>query len=270
VSPRQKKSFSQVFLRDGSVARRIIESLPLEKNKTILEIGPGDARMTLPLADSGVRLFCVEVDPVFADGVRSKVAGYANVRVINEDALKFDYEQLHKETGGRFTVFGNLPYSISTPLIVSFVQNHPFIDDVFIMVQKEVALKITSSPGSKQYGFLPVFTWPFFETEVLFHIGRQAFSPVPKVDSSFIHLKPRVKPFVDHQHISKYMRFARGIFDQRRKKMRNVVSGLAADKEKLQSVFEQAGIDPDSRPEGVGQEGFVSLFSHKSGHSPFN
>lgn len=256
---RPRKSLSQVFLKDRNVIEKIVSCLPLDNSKTLLEIGPGKGQMTFYLVDKVKSLYCVELDPVLSKYLEDNLKDRSNVEIINGDILEFDFSQQYKETGDKLFVFGNIPYSISTPLVVLLAGNIEFLDNVFLTVQKEVAHKITALPGNKSYGFLAVFLWPFFESKVLFDIGKNSFSPVPEVDSSFVNLKPRKEPLI--KDTDSYMKFVRKIFDKRRKKIINVLTGLVGDKKSVSSVLGNLGVSPDLRPEDIEQEKFISLFS---------
>jgi len=257
LKPVFSRSFSQVFLKDKRVIHKIISSLSLDKDTVLLEIGPGKGEITRYLVEKVRVLYCVEIDPVLCKYLKNNIKR-ENFRVINEDILMFDFSFLYKETGKKISVFGNLPYSISTPLIIRFVENFSFLKDIFVTLQREVAQKIVAESGEKNYGFLSVFLEPFFEREILFHINRKSFVPSPRVDSSFIRMCPRKN--VPVKDISSYMKFVRGIFNKRRKKIVNILSGILGDQKEAYSFLMNQGITPDVRPERLQGGAFVRMF----------
>lgn len=248
---RPRKRFGQHFLRDRNVVERMLVVFAPRPDDTVVEIGPGQGALTLPLLDRLGRLDVIELDRDLAAELPRLCAGRGEVVVHAVDALRFDFAEL--AGGGRLRVIGNLPYNISTPLLFHLLEQADAIEDILFMVQKEVAERLAAPPGGKDYGRLSVMIQWRFEVERLFDVGPGAFSPPPRVDSSIVRLRPRRAGYTvrDPQRLSRLVQAA---FAQRRKTLRNSLRGLVTAEQ-----LAQAGIDPDRRAETLSPGEFMRL-----------
>ncbi len=244
-----RKRFGQHFLVDEEVIDRICASIALRREDRVVEIGPGRAALTKPLYDSVDQLTLVELD---RDLVPFLKAQFGNAQVVNADVLRVKFAELGPAP---MRVVGNLPYNISSPLILSLLGQLDVIRDMHFMLQKEMASRISAGPGSKAWGRLSVHVQHACDVEVLFDVPPTAFSPPPKVQSSVVRLMPKARrlEITDRQAFD---RVVRSVFSGRRKRLGNslkpLVDGIEWDWDKL-SVTE------GNRAEQVTLEDFVSL-----------
>ncbi|MFY9402161.1 MAG: 16S rRNA (adenine(1518)-N(6)/adenine(1519)-N(6))-dimethyltransferase RsmA [Candidatus Omnitrophota bacterium] len=252
-----KKSLGQNFLIDRNVLRKIISSLELKPTDTFLEIGAGRAEASLLIAPFIHRFYAVELDKRLIPILSERLKDYKNVSIINKDILKFNLKEslLHKQ---KIKVFGNIPYYISTPIIEYLIKNKAFIEEAFITVQKDFALRLVASPGSKEYGSLSIFLQYFALPKVVMHISRGSFYPVPKVDSTLLHLKFLERPKVKVKNQELFFRIVRSAFTQRRKRLRNSLKKVV-EREKLEGFLLQRSKGINLRPEELPLEDFASL-----------
>ena len=249
---RPRKRFGQHFLNDQTVIARIVEALHPHPGEILCEIGPGRGALSDRLAALDNELHLVEIDRDLVPLLQKRYAAQSNIHIHEQDALTLAVETLH--AAGRVILVGNLPYNISTALMIYLLAQRERIGRMVFMVQKEVALRLTASPGGKDYGRLTVMMNRVFESQFVFDVAPEAFTPPPKVWSSVVAFKPRpvpLGPTVDEDAFSALVRQA---FSQRRKTLRNALKGLCPE-----SLIEQAGLDPKVRPEQVSVESFVQL-----------
>jgi len=249
---RPRKRFGQHFLNDQTVLARIVEALHPHPGEILCEIGPGRGALSDRLAALDNELHLVEIDRDLVPLLQKRYAAQSNIHIHEQDALTLAVETLHAV--GRVVMVGNLPYNISTALMIHLLAQRERIGRMVFMVQKEVALRLTASPGGKDYGRLTVMMNRVFESQFVFDVAPEAFTPPPKVWSSVVAFKPRPAPLgptVDEDAFSALVRQA---FSQRRKTLRNALKGLCPE-----SLIEQAGLDPKVRPEQVSVESFVQL-----------
>jgi len=255
------KRFGENYLIDKNIKDKIISEAGVSKSDTILEIGPGLGALTIDLAEIGAEVFAVEKDPKASKILQELVFGkYPNLHLINEDILKFN---LKKTVGSKSVkVLGNLPYYITTPIIEYMIQNGSVIDSALIVIQKEVAGRLSAVPGSKDYSSISCFVQYYTKPEYLYTVKRTSFHPVPEVDSSLIRLSMRAEPPVKVKDEELFFRIIRGSFNQRRKSIINSLSReavLATAKSDLAAVLNKAGVDPSSRPEDLSLADFASI-----------
>ena len=249
---RARKRFGQNFLTDQSVISRIVDSIDPQPDQLILEIGPGQAALTGPLADSGAELVLLEIDRDLAAGLKVQFAARNNVSICTGDALKMDFAEL---TAGRpFRLVGNLPYNISTPILFHVLQWSDLVSDMHFMLQKEVVKRMAAVPGGKTWGRLSLMCQYHCAVTPLFDVPPGAFFPAPKVDSAIVRLVPHPEPPVDIADFKSFERVVGRAFSQRRKTLRNSLRGLVDA-----TCMESAGIDPGARPETLSLEQFASL-----------
>ena len=252
MRPRKPK-LGQHFLADTRVRQRIVEALRLTREHTVIEIGAGAGAMTGLLAERAGRVVAVELDAKLAAGLREKFASDPRVEVVEGDILRvpLDYPGVK--------VFGNLPYYITSPILLRlFEQAHQF-EDLVVMVQKEVAERLAAAPGSRDYGLLTVTARFYTQPKLLFTVPPGAFRPPPKVDSALVRLRPERKqvPGGDERG---FFRLARASFARKRKTLVNNLKGLYPAG-RLMAAMEQAGIPARARAEEVPLEQFFALYS---------
>ncbi len=247
---RPRKRFGQHFLRDPAVIDAILDTVAPQDTDTIVEIGPGTGAITKPLTKLANHVHAVEIDRDLAAGLRADLGHIPNLTIHTSDALTFDYRNLGQE----LRLVGNLPYNISTPLLFRLLDFRDLIADMHFMLQKEVVDRMASPPGVKAYGRLTVMLGCRFEIESLFDVPRSAFAPPPGVTSAVVRLRPLPVNRYPVRDEAVLTRLVAAAFSQRRKTIRNALSGLAT-----RDDFAAAGIDAALRPEAVPIAAFVKL-----------
>ncbi len=250
---RAKKRYGQHFLHDPGVIARIVQAIAPRPGDRIVEVGPGRGAITGPLLEAAGSIDVVEIDRDVVPLLEARCAGRGELRIHLADALEFDFRALRGD-GPRLRLVGNLPYNVSTPLLFHFLSQLDAIADMHFMLQKEVVVRMAARPGGKDYGRLTVMLAPWARVEPLFDIGTGAFSPPPRVVSTFFGLHPLPEPPFDREPREAYAKVVAAAFSQRRKTLRNSLSGLVGPDD-----FAAAGIDPGLRPEQVPPAGFAAL-----------
>ncbi|WP_298970740.1 16S rRNA (adenine(1518)-N(6)/adenine(1519)-N(6))-dimethyltransferase RsmA [uncultured Psychrobacter sp.] len=261
-----RKRFGQNFLHDSSVIRQIVDSIRLERDDNLIEIGPGMGALTEPLLAEVNAMSVVELDRDLADSLRIRIGAnsHPNFTIIKANAMDVDYRELYSEEKGKLRVVGNLPYNISTPILFHLLEFADVIEDMHFMLQKEVVERITADVGSKTYGRLSVIMQYHCETDYLLTVPRGAFNPPPKVTSAVFHLTPyTTKPVVaeDEDHFAIVVRET---FNHRRKTLRAIFKQSALLPTLNEDDFAACAIDPQARPETLSVSDFVTL-SNRSG-----
>ena len=251
--PPRRKRFAQHFLHDPSVLDRIASAVDPRPGDRIVEIGPGRGALTRLLLDSGGgALDAVEIDRDLAGWLRTELASCPGFVLHQADALEFDFASLARARGSRLRIVGNLPYNISTPLLFHLLDSAASIQDMHIMLQREVAERMAARPGDPAYGRLTIMLAPWIDVELLFEVGPGAFQPPPKVWSAVARLSVRPEPaFRVSPNFAKVVATA---FSHRRKTLRNALRSLVT----LEQIG-QCGLDPGVRPETLPPEAFNSL-----------
>lgn len=247
-----RKRFGQNFLTDQSLIQRIINTINPVAGELILEIGPGQAALSLPLSESDAELHLLEIDRDLAGNLQAMFNSIGGATVHTGDALQTDFSEI---LGGRpFRLVGNLPYNISTPLLFHVLQWNELVIDMHFMLQHEVVKRMAAQPGGKAWGRLSVMCQYYCAVIPLFDVPPEAFSPAPKVQSQFVKLVPHDRPPVQIDSMSVFQRLVTQAFSMRRKTLRNNLKGLL-ESDKIESV----GIDPGVRPETLTLEQFADL-----------
>jgi 16S rRNA (adenine1518-N6/adenine1519-N6)-dimethyltransferase len=255
-----KKSLGQNFLVDENIISRIIQSAEITKDDTVIEIGPGMGAMTKDLAVAAGRVIAIELDERLFRKLKAELKDADNLDLILGDALTFPYESLP----GPVKVVANLPYYISTPIITRLMEAREKISAMVLMLQKEVAQRITAKPGGKEYGYLSVMVQLWSEAVNLFDVPKEAFTPVPKVDSAVVRLKVRGTPA--SERVSDLVFFEKVVsaaFSQRRKTLKNSLkNSRVIEPSRFEAAMELAhksGIDPVRRAETLSLAEFAAL-----------
>ena len=249
-----RRRYGQHFLHDAAVVERIVRAIGPRAGDKLVEVGPGLGALTRPLLERCESLDVIEVDRDLSETLRRELGSSPNLRIHTADALTFDFHALSAPGERRLRVAGNLPYNVSTPLLFHLLAQASVIDDLHLMLQREVVDRLVADPGSGAYGRLTVMTRLWCESEKLFNVGSGAFRPAPRVTSAVIRLRVRRAPAVRVAHLPAFERLVARVFSQRRKTLRNSLRGeLAA------SDMERLGVDPGARPETLDLEQFAAL-----------
>lgn len=259
-----QKKFGQNFLIDGHVLDKIIAGAGVTKDDMVLEIGPGIGTMTQYLAEAAGKVVAVEIDRNLLPILQETLADYDNVKVIHADVLSLDLEKLvQEENGGRpIKVVANLPYYITTPIIMALFEQHVPLANVTVMVQKEVAARMKSGPGSKDYGALSLAVQYYAEPYIVANVPCNCFMPRPNVDSAVIRLTRYEEPPVQVKDEKMLFKIIRASFNQRRKTLQNGLnnsSELNFTKDQIAAAIAEAGFSPSVQGEALTLEQFAKL-----------
>ena len=259
-----QKKFGQNFLIDGHVLDKIIAGAGVTKDDMVLEIGPGIGTMTQYLAEAAGKVVAVEIDRNLLPILQETLADYDNVKVIHADVLSLDLEKLVQEdNGGRpIKVVANLPYYITTPIILAVIEQHVPLANVTVMVQKAVAAPMKSGPGSKDYGALSLAVQYYAEPYIVANVPCNCFMPRPNVDSAVIRLTRYEEPPVQVKDEKMLFKIIRASFNQRRKTLQNGLnnsSELNFTKDQIAAAIAEAGFSPSVRGEALTLEQFAKL-----------
>ena len=259
-----QKKFGQNFLIDTHVLEKIISAAGITKNDCVLEIGPGIGTMTQYLAENAGHVVAVEIDRNLIPILKETLADYDNVTVINEDILRVDIKALAEEyNGGKpIKVVANLPYYITTPIIMGLFESGVPIDNITVMVQKEVADRMKEGPGSKDYGALSLAVQYYAEPEIVANVPPNCFIPRPNVGSAVIRLTRHKEMPVEVKDPALMFKIIRASFNQRRKTLQNGLgnaSELPYTKEQIAAAIAEMGLTPTIRGEALSLAQFAQL-----------
>ncbi len=264
-----KKSLGQNFLIDPNILRNITEHAGLTKNTAAIEIGPGIGALTEQLARASGKVLAFEIDQRLIPILEDTLSPYDNVTIVNEDVLKADVKAVMDQELQGFDdimVVANLPYYVTTPIILKLLMEKLPIRGICVMLQKEVGDRISAKPGTKEYGSLSIAIQYYTEAEMVMTVPKTVFMPQPNVDSAVIRLTKREKPPVDVKDEDFLFFITRSSFAQRRKTiLNNLTSQLPNGKEKKEAILEalqSAGVDPTRRGETLSIEEFALLSDH--------
>ena len=262
-----QKRFGQNFLIDAHVLEKIVSAAGITKDDCVLEIGPGIGTMTQYLAESAGQVIAVEIDtnllPILSDTLKD----YSNVKVINQDILKVDINELVKEynNGRPIKVVANLPYYITTPIIMGLFESNVPIDNITVMVQKEVADRMQVGPGSKDYGALSLAVQYYASPYIVANVPPNCFIPRPNVGSAVIRLTRYQEPPVQVKDPKLMFKLIRASFNQRRKTLQNGLNNspeISFSKEEITKAIESLGVSPSVRGEALSLEQFAQLANY--------
>ena len=246
-----KRPFGQHFLFDPNILKKIIAVSGVSKTDRVIEIGPGLGTLTKFLAFYARSVTAIELDKKLIGKLEDMFGHDPNVEIIQGDAMKFPYEKIE----GDFRVVANIPYNITTPLIFKLLEFRDRMQSMTLLMQKEVARRIVAPPGSKEYGVLSITTQLYTKPTLEFKVSRKAFLPPPKVDSAVVHFKVSPTPFFAVKDEMHFLSVVKTAFGQRRK----MISNSLKEFEGITDALDEAGIDPNIRPEKLGAEDFVRL-----------
>ena len=259
-----QKKFGQNFLIDSNILESIVSAADITKDDFVLEIGPGIGTMTQYLCETARQVVAVEIDKMLIPILQDTLSEYDNVEVINQDVLKLDINALaqEKNAGKPIKVVDNLPYYITTPIIMGLFESGVPIESITIMVQKEVADRMQTGPGSKDYGALSLAVQYYAEAKVQLNVSATCFMPRPNVDSAVIKLTRHKTPVVDVKDEKLMFKVIRASFNQRRKTLVNGLknsSELDFSKEKILEAINTIGKEESIRGEKLTLEDFANL-----------
>lgn len=254
---KMSKKLGQNFLIQKTVVDGIVEAANLEVGETVLEIGPGIGTLTQGLAESGANVVAVELDRQLIDVLAKTLEGYNNVRIIHADILKIDISR--EIMAEKFKVVANLPYYITTPIIMTLLEQRLPVERLVTMVQKEVAERMIAKPGGKDYGALSVAVQYYTEPEIMFTVPPYAFIPAPAVESAVICCKVREKPPVQLLNEKAFFSVVKASFGQRRKTLSNALKLTGMGKELIEKVLIQAKVDGQRRGETLSLDEFAAI-----------
>ncbi len=261
-----KKSLGQNFIVDTNILEKIVSAGEIDDQTTVIEVGPGIGALTEQIAKKAKEVIAFEIDdrllPVLAD----TLSPYPNVKIIHQDVLKADlktFEEEYLKAAERVVVIANLPYYVTTPIILGFLESNLPIDSMVLMMQKEVANRLSARPSTKAYGSLSIAVQYYMDAEVAFIVPKTVFTPQPNVESAVIRLSRKSVPEVVVKDETAFFQVARAAFVQRRKTLwNNLQSAYGKEpeiKEKLQRALDQAEIDPKRRGETLSLKEFGRL-----------
>lgn len=278
---RIKKRLGQNFLIDEGILNRIVEVANLNKKDIVIEIGPGMGTLTKKLAAKVKKVLAIEIDENLVKLLKETLKSYSNVEIIQADILKINLkrlvtqlssypviqlkEQANRQTGklaNKVKVVANLPYYITTPIIIHLLKTRKNLSNIVIMVQKEVGRRMVARPRTKDYGALSLLVQYYTKPQITVKVPRNAFLPEPEVDSCVVNLDVREKPAVEVKDEELFFRVVRAAFEQRRKTLKNALSqtrDLKLSKEKVLEILEKADIKPLRRGETLSLEEFARL-----------
>ena len=250
MSHQARKRFGQHFLTSIDTIEQIVAAISPQEGESIVEIGPGQAAITAPLASSATTLHAIEFDRDLIAKLKRQFQDRENVFIHEADALQFDFSTL----GNSIRVVGNLPYNISTPLLFHLLAFRDIVTDMHFMLQKEVVDRMSATPGNKNYGRLTIMLGCQLEVVPLFDVPPDAFTPPPKVMSSVVRMRPLPSNRFDIQDPQILEQVVKQAFSRRRKTLRNALQGHADEAD-----MESAGLDPRKRPEQIPVDGWINL-----------
>ena len=259
-----KKKFGQNFLIDSNVLEGIVEAAGITENDCVLEIGPGIGSLTQYLAEAAGRVVAVEIDKTLLPVLDDTLSEYNNVTIINNDVLKVDIDKIVEEynQGRPIKVVANLPYYITTPIIMKLFESGALIESITVMVQKEVADRMAAGPGNKDYGSLSLAVGFYAEARPVMDVPPSSFIPQPNVGSAVVKLTKYTEPKVKVKDEKYLFEIIRTSFNQRRKTLSNSLSnnpGLGVSRDKVTDALVKMGIDERARGETLTLEQFAEL-----------
>lgn len=269
-----KKSLGQNFLIDANVIHKVLDKAEVDEGTAVIEVGPGIGSLTEQIAKRAGKVVAYEIDQRLIPVLNDTLGPYTNVEVINEDILEADIGEVIEEKFSDFkevVVIANLPYYITTPILMNFLMQKLPIDRYYVMMQKEVGERISAGPNTKAYGSLSIAIDYYTDAKTVQSVPKSVFMPAPNVDSIIVEMKARKVPKVSVEDEDVFFKLTRGAFVQRRKTILNNYLILFEDGKKLKGeisdLLNAAGIDPGRRGESLTIEDFAAIY-HKLGAFP--
>lgn len=254
-----KKAFGQNFLTDDNLLSDIVEKAGITENDTVLEIGPGAGALTRHIAKKAKKVICYEIDTKLKSILEDVLDGQNNVEIVFSDIMKCPIEQVEKKLGDKYVMVANLPYYITTPIVMKFIEQAKNLKAMVIMVQEEVAFRFASTAGHSDYGAITVGINLRGDAEIILRVPREKFTPAPSVDSAVIKITIDENKFkgVDFNKVREVVRIA---FSSRRKMLvNNLMNGYKISRDIANEILDEADISLTDRGESLSAEKFVIL-----------
>lgn len=254
-----KKRLAQHFLVDRNIIRKIIAAANIREGEDVIEVGPGRGALTEALLEAGAKVIAIEIDRALTGKLSERFGGVKGFELIGEDALKVSYAGLSRDKGLRFKVVSNLPYNISGPIVVKFIEERQAFTALVIMLQKEVARRLAAVPGTKDYGALSVLTQTYCDVRCLFDVQPASFKPKPKVTSTVTSLVVLESPRVEVHDERFFKTVVKSAFGHRRKTLQNALKTLGRPASEVKAILDALNIDAKRRGETLTLEEFSRL-----------
>lgn len=264
---RFRKKFGQNFLTDQGIVNKIVGSAELEQGEIVVEIGPGIGTLTQVLAETGAEVIAIEIDPQLIPILDETMEQYPNVTIKQGDIMAINLDEIVEGFCGekgipsnKYKVVANLPYYITTPIVMNLLEKCKKVSSIVVMVQKEVAERMIAPPGGKDYGALSVAVQYYTQSKIVCKVPKTVFIPQPEVESAVIKLKVHDEPILQLINPKVFFQVVKASFGQRRKTLLNALSsGFPLTKEEINQVLLENGIDPQRRGETLSLEEFAKL-----------
>ncbi|NLM74192.1 MAG: 16S rRNA (adenine(1518)-N(6)/adenine(1519)-N(6))-dimethyltransferase RsmA [Clostridiaceae bacterium] len=267
------KTLGQNFLTDINIIRKIVEAGEVDSSDLVIEIGPGIGSMTCELAKRAGKVIAVEIDRHLIPALQENLSDFSNIELLNKDIMEVDLKSLVDGWEGPLKVISNLPYYITTPIVMKLLENDPKWDAMVFMVQKEVAQRMAATPGTKDYSSLSVAVKYYSDPKIAFTVSRNCFIPKPDVDSAVVKLVKRELPWAGEIDKSFFFKVVRASFGQRRKTLLNSLGGqpwLTGGKDTVRTALLKLNIKESVRAEELSVEDFARLCKALENISPEN
>ena len=264
------KSLGQNFLIDDDVLKDIVNGAEIEENDVVIEIGPGLGSLTKLLLKKAKKVICIELDKKMINILNDRFDGYKNIELINADVLNIDLNEIIKEERkqnedlNNIKIVANLPYYITTPIIMKLIENNLDIESITVMIQKEVAERLIAVPGSKETGAITYTVYYYCECNKIREVEKECFIPTPEVKSEVIKLKLRKENFINVKDKKVMFNIIKSAYMQRRKTIVNSLTnvGMYKNKEQCIETLKKLGLSEDTRPENISIEDFARLTNY--------
>ena len=260
---RFKKDLGQNFLTDENIVLKIVDALELKEDEVVLEVGPGMGSLTQKLAEKAYKVYAVEIDTRAVNMLEETLSGYKNIEIINKDILKTDLSEILEEAlqeNRKIKFISNLPYYITSPILMKVLEDKVKFENIVVMLQKEVAVRLNANVNTKDYSSFTIAVDYYAEVERLFNVPKTVFVPMPKVDSTVLRVVPRKESKVNVDNEEMFFKVVKAAFMNRRKMAFNSLSnGLSLNKDLLKDALINAGLDEKVRAENITIEQFAEL-----------
>lgn len=259
-----KKNWGQNFLKNPEIASNVVAAAAIIKSDTIIEVGPGTGILTEELVKTGAKIYAIEKDFELVEKLKRNIGTPKNLKIVHQDALWFD----HSTISGKFKVVANIPYNITSPLIRKFIEGENKPELMVLMVQKEVAERITAKPGDSNRGYLTLIVEFYADAEILFEVSRNEFYPVPKVDSAVVKIttnRPHLRSGVKEVQPEFFFKIVKAGFAAKRKQVHNSLAAtLRLDQDIVLDILKKANIESTLRAEDLTLDQWIELYKNTS------
>ena len=264
------KNYGQNFLIDDNIVSEIIEKAKVCKDDLIIEIGPGLGNLTLPLLENAGKVVCIELDPKMIAILKDRFSMYNNFELIHDDVLKVNLQEIINNSNMKNAkVVANLPYYITTPIIMKLLEEKLNLDTITVMVQKEVAKRLAETPGSKETGAITYSINYYTKPQIIIDVPKESFIPVPKVDSSVLQLQVLKKPSINVSNEKLFFKIIKFAFMQKRKTLINSLSNSGLEnKDFLEKMLEELNLDVRVRAEQLSLNDFKNITEYIEKNNP--